>query len=117
MYITATIWLTAKTERSEDSDKISVEIDHDLTTEDLNEFVREQGYTDYKSYFSDYITDSDELNDVLETIANGTPYLIETEIDIECHDKQALEKFLLKKYQKQITQEFLSKLSIDYMEI
>ena len=111
MIITTTIWLTAETERSEDSEKIFVEIEHDLTREDLNEFVREQGFSDYKSYFSHYITDSDDLNEVLNDIEKNI--CIETDIKIYCDNLPELQNFIQRKYQNEILRALLKKIKTE----
>ena len=111
MIITTTIWLTAETERSEDSEKIFVEIEHDLTREDLNEFACEQGFSDYKSYFSHYITDSDDLNEALNDIEKNI--CIETDIKIYCDNLPELQNFIQRKYQNEILRALLKKIKTE----
>ena len=107
MIITTEIWLTAEIEQSRDSNKITVEFEHDLTRRDLNEFVREKGFDDYKSYFSHHITDNDALSEVLLDIKKGNVFLIESDIKIHCGEFDELKKFILNKYQFQMCQAFL----------
>ena len=79
---------------TEDDTTIYFDLDHDVTREDLDEFVKDRGYSDYKSYFADYITDEDDLKDAIEDLENDQ-LSIEDIIDIYCEDKKAL--FILTK--------------------
>lgn len=114
MYALTKIKLTAKNQQSKHNEKIAVEIEHRLTREDLDEFVREQGYDNYKSYFSAYINDEDILNDVYEDIKNNRMHDPEYYIMMECNSK-ALQKFILKKYQSKITQDFMEMLLLQIL--
>lgn len=111
MKLTLTIWLTAELADSKTDDKICITADHDLTKEDLEEFVQLQGYTNYKAYFKDYIDEEDLLNDIINYVEQGKAYLIETEIDVCCKDKANLHGFLLHKYQNELLANFMKEIN------
>ena len=118
MYLTLTFCLTALfinsntgKEASEHS-KISIEVEKQPTREDLEEFVKEQGYKDSKDYFKTYIDDDkEELKIVLAYVEKGDIYLVESHIDVYCKDKEAFQKFLLNKYQQQLVSAFVEKIT------
>ena len=94
---------------TEDGTIICFKLEHDVTREDLDEFVRDQGYSGYKSYFSDYISDEDDLKDAIEDLENDR-LPIEDIINIYCEDEKALKKFIAYKYQNEAIAGFLKEL-------
>lgn len=94
---------------TEDETTICFDLEHDVTREDLDEFVKDQGYSDYKSYFADYIRYEDDLKDAIEDLENDQ-LSIEDIIDIYCEDKKALKKFIAYKYQNEAVKAFLEQL-------
>ena len=94
---------------TEDGTIICFKLEHDVTREDLDEFVKDQGYSDYKSYFSDYISDEDDLKDAIEDLENDR-LPIEDIINIYCEDEKALKKFIAYKYQNEAIAGFLKEL-------
>lgn len=114
MELTLTIWLTAELSddlNAKDCDKISISAEHEPTKEDLDEFVREQGYEDYKSYFKAYIDDEEELKTVIEHVEKGDIFLVESEIEIDCRDGKAFQNFLLHKYQHELLANFMKEIN------
>ena len=114
MELTLTIWLTAELAdnlNAKDCDKISISAEHDPTREDLDEFVREQGYDNYKSYFETYIDDEEVLETVIKHVENGDIFLVESEIEIDCRDGKAFQNFLLHKYQHQLLSNFMKEIN------
>lgn len=96
--------------KTEDETTICFELDHDLTREDLDEFVKEQGYSDYKSYFAFWIDDEDDLKGVIEDVENDRFYSVELYIIVDCKDEKALKKFIAYKYQNEAIAGFLKEL-------
>ena len=94
---------------TEDNTTIYFDLDHDLNREDLDEFVREQGYSDYKSYFADWL-DEDDLKDVIEDVENDRFYSVEICIIVDCKDEKALKEFIAHKYQNEAIEGFLKQL-------
>lgn len=114
MEITLTIWLTAELGgdcNAKDSDKISITAEHEPTREDLDEFVREQGYEDYKSYFKAYIDDEEEIDTIINYVERGDVFLVESEIEIDCKDGKAFQDFLLNKYQHELLANFMKEIN------
>lgn len=114
MELTLTIWLTAELAdnlNAKDCDKISINAEHDPTREDLDEFVREQGYDNYKSYFETYIDDEEVLETVIKHVENGDIFLVESEIEIDCRDGKAFRNFLLHKYQNELLANFMKEIN------
>lgn len=111
MELTLTIWLTAELADAKTDDKISINAEHEPTKEDLDEFVREQGYEDYKSYFKTYIDDEEELETVIKHVENDDIFLVESEIEIDCRDGKAFQNFLLRKYQHQLLANFMKEIN------
>lgn len=111
MELTLTIWLTAELADSKTDDKISISAEHEPTREDLDEFVREQGYEDYKSYFKAYIDDEEELKTIIEHVEQGDIFLVESEIKIDCKDGKAFQNFLLHKYQNELLANFMKEIN------
>lgn len=112
MELTLTIWLTAELGGCEaiiDS-KIAITAEHNLTKEDLDEFVHEQCYADYKAYFEECIDDQEYLDTIFEYVESGKVYLVEREIETECHDKARLQSFLLNKYQEKLLANFMKEI-------
>ena len=95
--------------KTEDETTICFDLEHDVTREDLDEFVKDQGYSNYKSYFSDYIRDEDDLKDAIEDLENDR-LPIEDIINIYCEDEKALKKFIAYKYQNEAIAGFLKEL-------
>lgn len=110
-------YLTVKTLDSKDYAKIAIEVDHDLTLEDLEEFVKEEGYDSIESYFKQWIDDEDCLNDTLNDVQNNKLFLVETAIIVYCRDEKSLCNFLTQKYQKQALQAYLEKQESTYLEL
>lgn len=108
------IKITAKNQQSENNTKIAIIVVHRLTREDLDDFVREQGYDNYESYFSTYIKYEDVLNDIYENIKDNCIWAVEPYIQIDCDDAKALKKFILKKYQATILQNFMDLLLTNF---
>ena len=94
---------------TEDGTIICFKLEHDVTREDLDEFVKDQGYSDYKSYFADYITDEDDLKDAIEYVENDQ-LPIEDIISIYCEDGKAFKEFIASKYQNKAVEGFLKQL-------
>lgn len=118
MYLTLTICLTAilfnsnTGKETNDHSKIAIEVEKEPTREDLEEFVKEQGYKDSKDYFETYIgDDKEELKIVLGYVKQGDIYLVESHIDVYCKDKEAFQRFLINKYQQQLVSAFLEKIT------
>ena len=118
MYLTLTFCLTAilfnsNTDKEAiDNSKISIEVEKEPTKEDLEEFVKEQGYENSTEYFEDYIgDDKEELKLVLGYVKQGDIYLVESHIDVYCNDREAFKKFLLNKYQQQLVSAFVEKIT------
>ena len=113
MELTLTIWLVAELAgdlNAKDSDKISISAEHEPTREDLDEFVREQGYEDYKSYFKTYIDDEEELKTVIGYVEKGDVFLVESEIEIDCKDGKAFQNFLIRKYRSELLANFMKEI-------
>ena len=110
-------WLTVETLDSKDSAKIAVQFDHDLTLEDLQEFVKNQGYSSVDAYFKQWIDDEEELEDVLKSVKDNNVFLIESAIDIYCNDKKPLCEFLTKKYQRKALEVYLEKQEAMYLDL
>ena len=118
MYLTLTFCLTALLINSNtgkevnDHSKISIEVEKQPTREDLEEFVKEQGYENSTEYFENYIgDDKEELRLVLAYVEKGDIYLVESHIDVYCKDKEAFQKFLLNKYQQQLVSAFIEQIT------
>ena len=114
MELTLTIWFTAELVgnlNAKNSDKISISAEHELTREDLDEFVHEQGYEDYKSYFKAYIDDEKELKDIIEYVEKNAIFLVAGEIEFDCRDKKALQDFLIHKYQYELLANFMKEIN------
>lgn len=111
MELTLTIWLVAELEDAKDDGRVCITANHDLTKEDLEEFVQLQGYTDYKAYFRDHVDEEDLLSDIIGYVEQGKTYLVETEIDVCCGDKDSLHGFLLRKYQGELLADFMKKIN------
>ena len=109
MTITLKTYINASVCDTEDDTTICFDLEHDVNREDLDEFVREQGYSDYKSYFADYITDEDDLKDAIKDVENDG-LSIEDIIDIYCEDEKALKRFITSKYQNEAIEGFLKQL-------
>lgn len=117
MELTLTIWLTAELADAKTDDKISISAEHDPTREDLDEFVREQGYEDYKSYFKTYIDDEEDLKTVIENVEKGDIFLVESEIEIDCRDGKSFQNFLINKYQNELLANFMKEISDRYADL
>ena len=114
MELTLTIWLTAELGgdcNAKDYDKIAITAEHYPTREDLDEFVHEQGYADYKAYFKAYVEDEEELETIINYVEKGDIFLVESEIDIDCKDKKAFQDFLVSKYQHQLLANFMKEIN------
>lgn len=111
MIFETTLWLTAESKDLKDEEKISISVEHTLTLEDLNEFVKEQDYHNYKEYFYDKIglDDEDTIKESIIYIENGRVDWVTDTISFDCGDKKELENFISNKYQGKILREFLEK--------
>ena len=94
---------------TEDDTTIYFDLDHDVTREDLDEFVKDRGYSNYKSYFADYITDEDDLKDAIEYVENDQ-LPIEDIISLYCEDGKTFKEFIASKYQNEAVEGFLKQL-------
>ena len=109
MTITLKTYINASVCDTEDDTTICFDLDHDVTREDLDEFVKDRGYSDYKSYFADYITDEDDLKDAIEYVENDQ-LSIEDIISLYCEDGKAFKEFIASKYQNEAVEGFLKQL-------
>lgn len=109
MTITLKAWINASVCDTEDDTTICFDLEHYLNREDLDEFVKEQGYSDYKSYFADWV-DEDDLKDVIEDVENDRFYSVELYIIVDCKDEKALKEFIAHKYQNEAIEGFLKQL-------
>ena len=109
MTITLKAWINVSVCDTEDDTTTYFELGHDVNREDLDEFVKDQGYSDYKSYFADYISDEDDLKDAIEDLENDQ-LPIEDIINIYCEDEKALKEFIAYKYQNKAIEGFLKQL-------
>lgn len=112
MKIPFEVWITVETINSQNCTKLCVSLNHDLTKEDLEEFAESQGYDSVESYFKNYINDDEEeLETVLTDYKNDNCLLVESDIEIYCGDKNALENFLHHKYEDEVLSKFCENLS------
>lgn len=110
MTVTLKTYINVSVCDTEDETTTYFDLDHDLTREDLDEFVKEQGYSDYKSYFAFWIDDEDDLKGVIEDVENEQFYSVELYIIVDCKDEKALKKFIAYKYQNEAVAAFLKQL-------
>lgn len=113
MELTLTIWLTAELDggcTAKGSGGISIGAEHETTKEDLNEFAKGQGYADYQDYFKAYIDDEEELARLFDCVDKGDAFLAETTIETDCRDGKAYHGFLLRKYQKELVENFMKEI-------
>lgn len=109
MTITYTTMLVAQICNSNDYIQTYFNFDHELTKKDLEEFVQWKGYSDYKSYFKDYIEDEDQLSETLED-ADKDSFLVENDIIVYCEDEESLRDFITEKYREKALKAFLNQL-------
>jgi hypothetical protein len=91
-------------------------VEHDLTREDLNDFVNiEKGYNDLKSYFmagyDKNFTQEEkekEYKELIEPYLNKPEFLL-AEIKVICDDYDQLETYLCRKYRQAINKAVIEK--------
>ena len=120
MELTFDAWITVG---KEDYDYIQkrVIVDYNLTKEDLEEFVKEQGFSNSTDYFMEYIDEGSEkenkkyFNEFIKPYLEEKCYMLESEIDVTCKDEKSLENFLIEKYEDKFNDLLLKKIDEDFL--
>ena len=94
--------------------KIFVKATHYPTKNDLNEFAVDQGFNDYEDYFKTFVSDDDDMRDIIETVEKNPTdcHGVECYISVDCRDEKPFKSFLAQKYREKVLEAFLESLNV-----